>query len=161
MTASELTVRPATADDVAAVTGLINRAFDVERFFKDGDRITAEEVAELLGRGRFLVLDAPGEPPLAAIYVEVRGERGYFGLLSVEPGHQGGGIGKRLVAAAEAACREAGCTAMDIKVVNLRTELPPIYRKLGYVETGTLPFEDLATPLTRQVHFITMSKPLR
>jgi GNAT superfamily N-acetyltransferase len=154
----ELSVRPATPDDVPALTELINRAFDVERSFKDGDRITAEEVADLLARGRFLVLSPPGRPLVASIYVEVRGERGYFGLLSVEPGRQGAGIGKRLVAVAEAACREAGCTAMDIKVVNLRTELPPIYRKLGYVETGTLPFEDPV--LTKPVHFITMSKPL-
>lgn len=161
MTASdELTVRPATAEDVSVLTGLINRAFDVERFFKDGDRITAEEVAGLLTRGRFLLLAAPGQPPIAAIYVEVRGDRGYFGLLSVEPGRQGGGIGKRLVAAAETSCREAGCTAMDIKVVNLRTELPPIYRKLGYRETGTLPFEDPVDTLL-PIHFLTMSKPLR
>ena len=47
-----------------------------------------------------------------------------------------------MIAAAEAHCRDAGCVALDINVVNLRTELPPFYRTLGYVETGSAPFTD-------------------
>jgi hypothetical protein len=48
---------------------------------------------------------------------------------------------------------------MDIKVVNLREELPDFYRRRGYVGTGTSSFpSDLKTKLP--VHFIEMSKPL-
>ena len=61
--------------------------------------------------------------------------------------------------AAEAHCRDAGSSAMDILIVNLRTELTPFYQRRGYVETGTLPFPpEIETKVP--IHFITMSKPL-
>jgi len=48
---------------------------------------------------------------------------------------------------------------MDLRIVNLREELPAFYRKLGYMETGTEPFpSDLDTKLP--CHFVNMSKPL-
>jgi len=155
--ASGMTLRDATAGDTADVLRLVNGAFAVERFFVPGDRIDAAEVERCLQRGAFVLLEEPGPHAVGCIYVELKGERGYFGLLSVEPGRQGAGIGRRLIAAAEDRCRAAGCTAMDIKVVNLRAELPPIYRRLGYVETGTAPFTGNAT---RPCHFILMTKPL-
>jgi hypothetical protein len=50
---------------------------------------------------------------------------------------------------------------MDITVVNLRTELPPFYRKLGYVENGTEPVRpDMIPRLLEPAHFIKMTKPL-
>jgi GNAT superfamily N-acetyltransferase len=154
----QTSVRQATAGDVAEIVRLINAAFAVERFFVEADRIDSAGVAEYREKGAFLLLEEGGRP-VGCVYVELRGNRGYFGLLSVEPGRQGSGIGRRLVAAAEELCRAAGCQAMDIQVVNLRTELPPIYRKLGYVETGTKPFT--TEIVTKQpCHFVIMSKPL-
>jgi N-acetylglutamate synthase-like GNAT family acetyltransferase len=153
-----LCVRQATEDDIPTVVRLINAAFAVERFFVDHDRIDTAEVARLFRVGRFLILEQAGAP-LGCVYVELRGQRGYFGLLSVEPGRQGAGIGRRLVAAVEAECRAAGCTALDIQVVNLRTELPPIYRKLGFTEAGTAPFP-ASIPTTQPCHFVLMTKPL-
>jgi hypothetical protein len=35
---------------------------------------------------------------------------------------------------------------MDLRVVNLRVELPPFYRRLGYAETGIAPFAGDAQP---------------
>ena len=66
--------------------------------------------------------------------MEVRGTRGYFGMLAVDPSRQSSGVGRRLVELAEQYARDHGCSVMDIRVVNLRTELQPFYRKLGYVE---------------------------
>jgi hypothetical protein len=43
--------------------------------------------------------------------------------------------------------------------VDLRTELPPFYRRLGYEQTGTAPFSD-PEKATRPCHFILMSKAL-
>jgi len=63
------------------------------------------------------------------VYVELRGERSYLGLLSVNPELQKTGLGRRLMAAAEEFAREMGSHHMDLTVVNLRTELPPFYRK--------------------------------
>ena len=48
---------------------------------------------------------------------------------------------------------------MEIHVVDLRQELPPIYRRLGYVEVGTEPFPD-AERAKRAARFIVMTKPL-
>ena len=48
---------------------------------------------------------------------------------------------------------------MDLQIVNLRTELPPFYRRLGYAESGEMPFAAEAKPKL-PCHFIRMSKPL-
>jgi ribosomal protein S18 acetylase RimI-like enzyme len=77
---------------------------------------------------------------LSCVYVEVRGARGYLGQLAVDPAHQGAGLGRSLVEAAEGHLSSRGCEAVDITVLSLRPELPPIYRRFGYVETGTEEF---------------------
>ena len=92
------------------------------------------------------------------VYVELRGPRAYLGLLSVDPVRQGGGVGKKLIAAAEKYARGHGCGHMDIRVVNLRAELPPYYRALGYEETGTEEFH--GEPVKLPCHFVVMSKAL-
>ena len=137
---------------------MINRAFRVERFYSDADRITVKQVEEHLGRGEFLMLE-DGDALAGCVYVEPRGERAYFGLLSIDPARQRAGLGARLVAAAEELCRKQGCAEMDLLIVNLRAELPPYYRKLGYAETGTAPFP-ADTPTKFPCHFVRMSKAL-
>jgi N-acetylglutamate synthase-like GNAT family acetyltransferase len=157
-----LTIRRATRDDAHAIADLVNRAYQVERFFVDGDRTSPEEIAELQQRGEFLVLDyaSAGAAALAAsVYFHIEQDRGYFGLLSVDAELQNSGIGKRLVAVAEALCEASGCSTMELQVVNLRSELPPWYRSLGYRECGTQPFPS-RDKTTRPCHFILMSKQL-
>ena len=152
-------IRPAITSEIDTLVELINAAYVVERFFKTGDRIDAARVAALMDRGAFLVEAEPGDRIAGCVFVEVRaGRRGYFGLLAVDPARQHGGTGRRLIAAAEVFCRNAGCVAIDIRVVNLRTELPPFYKKLGYSEIGTEPYDD--QDATRPCHFLVMSKPL-
>jgi GNAT superfamily N-acetyltransferase len=151
-------LRTAGPADAGAVTALINAAYQVERFFIDGDRTSEDEVRRYMAKGAFLVAEEDGRPA-GCVYIEQRGDRGYFGLLAVDPAQHGKGLGRTLVEAAEERLRRAGCIAMDISVVDLRTELPPFYRRLGYVETGTAPFPD-PDKATRPCHFILMSKPL-
>lgn len=151
-------IRGAQESDAGALLQLINRAFAVERFFLEQDRIDLAGVELYLKQGAFLI-EEEADLPTACVYVEVRAGRGYFGLLSVDPARQGSGLGKRLIAAAEEYCRQAGCTVMDLQIVDLREELPPFYRKLGYLETGTAPFPaGVVTKLP--CHFVTMSKAL-
>lgn len=154
-------VRIAQSSDIPAITSLINRAFEVEKFFINGDRIDEAGVKELFVKGSFLAINV--EKLLAGVvYVEPRGARAYLGLLSVEPARHGMGLGRRLVEAAEAFARGRGCDAMDLNIVNVREELPPLYRKLGYSETGTAPFHADATEKVKlPCHFICMSKALR
>ena len=151
-------IRFAAASDAEALTVLINQAFQVEKFFIDADRITLEEVRNRLAGGAFLVMEEDGTIR-ACVYVELRGERGYFGLLSVDPCRQRSGLGSQLVGAAEEYSRARGCRIMDLQVVNLRAELPPYYRSRGYRESGVAPFPPgVSTRLP--CHFIRMSKRL-
>jgi GNAT superfamily N-acetyltransferase len=139
--------RIAQPEQAGELTALINRAFLVEKFFIDEDRVNLDQVRHYFETGRFLV--AEGEAGLAGcVYIEPRGERAYFGMLSVDPARQGTGLGKRIVSALEEHCREIGCRFIDLHIVNIRTELPPFYSRLGYVETGTAPFpSDIETSL--------------
>jgi ribosomal protein S18 acetylase RimI-like enzyme len=154
-----LPVRIAAPDDAARITAVINAAFRIaEGFFIDGNRITQAEVEQLLTKGTFLVAE-DGDKLNGCVYVELRGERSYLGLLSVDPACQQGGLGSLLMLEAEKYCRERGSRFMDILIVHLREELPAYYRKRGYVENGTSPFpEDVETRIP--CHFINMSKPL-
>jgi ribosomal protein S18 acetylase RimI-like enzyme len=158
-------LRVARADEAPAVAALVNAAFQVEAFFKRGDRTDASEVGDLMVRGEFLVLDGPGAPGdastglAACVYVQVNDDRGYFGMLSIDPRFQRRGLGRSVVAAVESYFRARGCRAVDIQVVNLRQELPPFYERLGYAASGTLPFPEDGS--SRQpCHFIVMTKAL-
>ena len=153
-------LRFADAADLPAIKDLINQAFTVELFFKAGDRVTTADVQEFFEKGRFMVLEENGKIE-GSVYLELNGERAYLGLLSTNPNRQRSGIGTRLTVAAEEFARESGCRFMDLRVVNLREELPGIYKKFGYEVTGT---EDLSVAVgqqfTREAHFIKMSKEL-
>ncbi len=123
------------------------------------ERITVGEVEEHLAKGEFHVLEEEGRLA-GCVYVELRGERSYVGLLSIDPARQKGGLGSRLLAVAEDRARGAGCAWMDMLIVNHRKELPSYYGRRGYVETGTAPFPS-NTPTTKPCHFIVMSKTLK
>jgi predicted N-acetyltransferase YhbS len=153
-------IRSATEADFDAILHLVNTAFQVERLFKNQDRLTAEDLASYFTSGLFLVSEDAGQIA-GCIYVKCNEERAYFGLLSVDPSRQKVGLGGRLVAAAEEFARESGARFMDITVINLRTELPGIYAKLGYQVMGTEPYPpERHHVLTQPVHFICMSKEL-
>jgi len=151
-------IRIALSAEAEALTRLINLAFLVERFFIDGDRITIPEVQERLQKGSFLVADEDGVLA-GCVYVEPRGDRAYLGLLSVDAARQGGGVGRKLMTAAEDHARTLGCGAVDLTIVNLREELPPFYRKCGYAENGTAPFTQ-GVASKQPCHFIRMTKQL-
>ncbi|HYL84993.1 MAG TPA: GNAT family N-acetyltransferase [Candidatus Angelobacter sp.] len=156
--AKNLAIRMATHDDVPQLARLINVAFRVEQPFIEGERIDPDGVRAYLEKGKFLV--AEDSAGLAGcVYVELRGNRGYLGLLGVDPPRQGTGLGRKLMDAAENYFREAGSCAIDIRIISPRTPLPAFYRHLGYIETGTAPFAT-DVPLKVAAHYILMSKPL-
>ena len=150
-----MTVRVAEAHEAEEILRLTNAAYQVEKFFIDADRLDRKRLGALLVKGVFLITDDMA----GCVYVELRGERAYFGPLSVDPARQGSGTGKILIKAAEDYARAHGCRHMDLRIVNLRQELPAFYRKLGYAETGTEPFPE--TEVTKvDCHLICMSKKL-
>jgi GNAT superfamily N-acetyltransferase len=151
-------IRLAQDNDVDSLSRLINAAFRVEEQFIKGDRTNPDGVRGYMAKGNFLV--AEDSAGLAGcVYVELRGDRGYLGLLGVDPPRQGTGLGRKLMDAAENYFREAGCCAVDLRIVSGRTSLPAFYRHIGYVETGTAAFGP-EVPLKVPCHYILMSKSL-
>ena len=139
--------------------GLINEAYLVERWLVDGERLSIEEYASLERDAVLLGGFDDAAALRACVFVQIDGERGYFGPLAVDPSAQRLGWGRQMVEAAETLAREQGCTVMELTIINLRTELPPFYRALGYAEAGTLPMHDPRKK--HDCHFIVMRKSLR
>lgn len=151
-------LRMAGTADTERLMDLINLAFgQAESFIIDRNRVDLEMVQSLLAKGEFLVAD---EGALAGcVYMELKGERAYLGLLSVDPARQKAGVGSMLMREAELRCAKAGCRLMDLRIIDLRKDNHAFYKRRGYVETGTEPFpSDLDTKLP--CHFVNMSKPL-
>jgi len=154
-----LQLRVAEIRDAESIVSVINAAFkQAESFLIDRDRIDLETVRALLQTGSFLVADDL-DFVCGCVYVEPRGDRSYLGLLSVDPQRQKSGLGSRLMDAAEDHCVKAGSRFMDLRIVNVRRELPGFYHHRGYVETGTEPFTPGLDPKL-PCHFVKMSKPL-
>ena len=153
-----ISLRDANRNDAEAIARLVNAAFLVERFFIERDRTDPETVRGLMSKGKFILAENE-QGLLGSIYLELRGERGYFGMLSIDPSRQKMGVGHRLVDAAEKYFRDAGCLWSDMKIVSVREELLTLYRRWGYAETDTAPYDDPA-PTKMPAHFILMSKPL-
>ena len=132
-------VRVASMDDRRAMMPAINQAFAIEEFL-EGTRTDEARLAEMMENGEFLIAQNGSGKIVASVYVEIKGERGYLGMLAVDPAEQGQGLGRLMVDAVEEYCRKRGCSGVDLVVISLRTDLPPFYGRLGYVETGTEEF---------------------
>lgn len=147
--------RPATTGDVDAVVTLVQSAYrgeaskagwTTEADLLDGQRTDGEMVRELvLTPGcTLLVLDDPDRPGalLACCYVEERGDDTcYLGMLAVRPDTQARGLGRVMLAAAQAHARRHGAVRIEITVIAQRAELIAWYERNGFVRTGeTSPF---------------------
>ena len=157
---SQITIRIATAADAPAMITLINESFTVEDFL-EGTRTDVVRMAKSMQSGQFLLAEDSAGKIVATVYIELHGERGYFGMLAVDPLQQGKGLGRAMIEAAENHGRKLGCRYMDINVLSQRERLPGYYRQFGYVETGCEPFH--ASERLRpgvECHRIVMSKDL-
>src|SRR5438034_7281244 len=81
--AKNISLRFAQSVDVEPLARLINAAFIVEQPFIEGDRIDPRGVRAYLEKGKFLVAE-DSHGLAGCVYLELRGERGYLGLLGVE-----------------------------------------------------------------------------
>lgn len=153
-----ISLRLGTHRDAEAIARVVNDAFIAERFFIERDRTDPETVCSLMQNGQFLLAEE-AHHLVGCVHLELHGERGYFGMLSVEPSRQRTGVGRRLIDAVEKYFRESGCKFCDLKIVNVRTELSDIYHNMGYTDTGTAEYDD-PHPTKIPVHFINMTKRL-
>ena len=89
----------------------------------------------------------------------------YLGLLAVDPALQTGGLGRRLIAAAEEEARSRGAARIEMTVIRQRPELIAYYERRGYVATGEerpFPLDDprFGLPTTRDLAFAVLDKAL-
>lgn len=176
-----LTFRNANETDIPALVALVTSAYrgdasragwTTEADLLDGNRIDPE----LLGRdilrphSRVLLAERPradGTPELVACaHVCIEDGAGYFGMFSVRPELQGGGIGKAVLAEAERIAREEWhLPAMRMTVIDVREELIAWYERRGYRRTGIkkpFPYGDprFGIPLRGDLRFEVLEKPL-
>ncbi|WP_420238750.1 GNAT family N-acetyltransferase [Telmatobacter bradus] len=133
---SEVRYRLATAEDASRLIPMINAAFAVEEFL-EGTRTDPSRLAAAMAKGPILIAESPAGDLLGSLSMELRGKRGYLGMLAVHPAHQKRGLAHLMTDEATRRLREAGCSEAEIVVLNLRTELHPIYRSWGFVADGT------------------------
>jgi len=144
---STLTFRAATPADIPALIALVTSAYrgdasragwTTEADILDGARIDAEGLQADIARARSTILLAERDGHLlACAHVADGGEHGYFGMFAVDPTQQGSGLGKQLIAEAEAyGVRAWGLSSMLMTVIDVREELIAFYERRGYVRTG-------------------------
>jgi len=143
----ELQFRAAGVGDVDALVALVTSAYrgdasregwTTEADFLDGARIDADvlRLDIVRPRSRVLVAERDGAM-LACAHVCEDGDAGYFGMFSVQPGIQGGGIGKAVLAEGERIVRdEWRLPVMRMTVIDIRDELVAFYERRGYRRTG-------------------------
>jgi GNAT superfamily N-acetyltransferase len=147
MSDAALAFRAATIADTDAIVALVESAYrgdasragwTTEADFLDGRRTGADDIHAQLARPASTILLAERDGRLlACAHVAVEDGAGYFGMFSVVPGLQGGGIGKAVLAEAERIARDAfGQRTMRMTVIDLRDELIAFYERRGYRRTG-------------------------
>ncbi len=155
-----VTLREATASDIPQMIDMVNAAFEEEAFLVNAPRTHAAQLAEHFRSGHFLLAHR-GAQLIASVYYEVRGDRGYIGMLAVSPDHQRTGLGRAMMRTAEGVLRAAGCSFAELTVIDLRTKLLQAYLRLGYREAGKVDVpEELRRKLTVPVELIKLEKPL-
>ncbi len=139
--------RAAEVADIDAIVALVESAYrgesglrgwTTESHLLEGRRTDAADVGALIERAdsRLLLVECEGRLK-ASCHVERQGEVGYFGMFAVDPGEQGSGLGKRVLAEAERIAREEWhCRAMRMTVIVQREELIAWYGRRGYRRTG-------------------------
>lgn len=152
--AAPLVFRHATLADTDALIALVESAYrgdasragwTTEADFLDGRRTGADDIHACLARERSVILIAERAGPdggpelLACAHIAEEEGAGYFGMFSVRPTLQGGGIGKQVIDEAERIVREDWrLPAMRMTVIDIRDELIAFYERRGYVRTGKL-----------------------
>lgn len=169
-------IRPASTDDVPALHALIERAYrgdsaktgwTHEADLLDGQRTDTTMLTEILADPDQRLLIADGDTgPIGCVCVRrLASDIGYLGLLTVDPQLQAAGLGRRLIAAAEAEACGWGAKAMEMTVIAQRRELIDWYIRRGYALTGERrPFphgdDRFGQARSHDLEFVVLNRPL-
>ncbi|MES2005917.1 MAG: GNAT family N-acetyltransferase [Bacteroidota bacterium] len=164
----------ASENDITALDILVNSAYRGEGAKKGwtteadllgGLRTEPDSLREMINKPGAVILKYTGEENLlqGCIYLEKKEAKLYLGMLTVSPELQAKGIGRQMLAAAEAHARTVHCNCITMTVISVRQELIAWYERNGYHPTGeTAPFPtDPKFGLPKQaLFFIVMEKTL-
>ncbi|MCA0401845.1 MAG: GNAT family N-acetyltransferase [Proteobacteria bacterium] len=134
MSPDEFPIRPATPEDIEAITTIVEAAYTpyISRIGRaPGPMLDNYEA--LIARHLVHVLEAQGQ--VAGLLVLVR-EQDVLLLdnIAVSPAHQHRGFGRRLMTFLEEKAREMGVNAIKLYTNEAMTENITLYEKLGYKE---------------------------
>jgi len=131
-----LPLRPARPEDRPAIEALVGAAYGhyVARMGRKPMPMV-DDYGARIAEGEALVLEEGGR--LVALLV-LEEEPGVLLLdnVAVDPAQQKRGLGRRLLAYAEAEARRRGFPAIRLYTSEMMVENIAIYRKLGWTETG-------------------------
>ncbi|MFM7378957.1 MAG: GNAT family N-acetyltransferase [Erythrobacter sp.] len=163
------TITPATPADAPALKDLLEASYrgdsarqgwNHEADILDDERIGIEELDALLADPAVTILTARGLGTLVGCVAVTRKDSamGYLGMLCVLPTLQSGGLGRKLLDAAEDHARNLGLAAMEMTVIDSRASLIAWYVRRGYAMTGERrPFP---VPRDPPVNFVVLEKAL-
>ena len=167
-------ISKATLQDISQLNLLINSAYrgesskqgwTTEEHLLGGLRTDETDLAELLIKDNVTILKySEADKIIGSVYLEVQNEQLYLGMLTVSPELQGGGVGKKLMQAAEEFAQENALSSIIMTVISARKELIEYYERRGYLNTGEtkpFPMDDPKFGLPKQfLEFIVMQKIL-
>jgi ribosomal protein S18 acetylase RimI-like enzyme len=144
-------IEKATLTDVPELNHLVNSAYRGESSKKGwtheseligGIRTTEAGLTDTISEANTTILKyISNSQIIGCMLLEQYPESLYLGMLTVSPTLQGGGIGKKLLAAAEEMAHSLQLSTISMTVVSVRTELIDWYKRHGYQPTGeTKPF---------------------
>lgn len=168
-------IRPATLADIVPLHHLVERAYRGDSARKGwtheadllgGQRTDVEALsAMIVDPVQRILIAVDKEAVIGCVHISRKdGDIAYLGLLSVDPDVQAVGLGKKLIAAAEALARAIfGATVMEMTVIHRRSELIAYYERRGYALTGEtrpFPLDDIrfGLPVTRDLEFAVLVK---
>ena len=131
-----LLIRPARADEAGAIVALLHRAFGQYRGKLQPESGALSEnidtISSVMSVGTVLV--AMGDGIAGCVAVQQKGDFAYAGRLAVDPGVRGMGVGRALMAAAEAMARQMGAGRLRVDVRLALPENRRFFRALGFAE---------------------------
>ena len=98
-------------------------------------RLAPQSMAADAAQGALLLAERDGDL-IGCVFCKPQGDALYVGKLVVRPGLQGGGIGKALMAAAEAEAQARGLPFIELQTRVELTDNHATFASLGFMKTG-------------------------
>lgn len=124
-------IRPFTPADEPAVIALWQRA-GLTRPWNDPAKDIRRKLAEQ--PGLFGVMVEPGGAVIGSVMAGYEGHRGWINYLAVDPARRQQGLGRQLMAWAEAQLRARGCPKINLQVRRGNEPVLAFYAALGYTD---------------------------